>query len=177
MGRTIITAADVAAARQSRVRVDTGAVAGGVPNSGSVLPTADAESGSLAGPTRASTPVVEKKDTYTDRLVKYIPAEVVAVYLAVAGMIGDPNATAANRWALWLSFGIIAVLTPPYLRRVAMVSKKSQVVISTLAFVVWVYYLGGPFTTFGWYEGTGKMAALVVFTLFTFAAPIFEPQK
>ena len=80
-----------------------------------------------------------------DRLLKYIPAESVALYLTLQGIVlSSVEGPALNTW-LWFAFGIRIIGTPLYLWRVQQVSERMQLAVSTTAFGVWVFALGGAF--------------------------------
>jgi len=104
-------------------------------------------------------------DTYVDRLFKYIPAELVAGYIFVLGVVKRLTDTGEIRFIHWLLFILFCILTPLYLWRVQKVVKIGQHIISFLSFVVWVFALGGPFTLFGWYNPLYGEILLPVFTL------------
>jgi hypothetical protein len=134
-------------------------------------------SGDLPRPSDADSPVtppVATADEYKDRLLKYIPAEVVAAYLAIQGIIPSITGPGASQTALWIAFLVLLFLTPFYLMRVQNVSKRVQLAISTVSFAIWVFSVGGPFAFFPWYQSA--MGA-VVLLLFTFAVPIIEPNS
>lgn len=110
----------------------------------------------------------DKPDDYLGRLVKYIPAEVVAIYLAATGFV---PATADDRqtW-LWIIFAVCAVLTPIYFY-IATKDKKNrkgplyiQVLLATLAFPVWVFAVGGPFAGLPWYKSYVASIVLIFVT-------------
>jgi len=112
-------------------------------------------------------------DYYTDILLKYIPAESVALYLTLQGMVlSSVEAPALNAW-LWVAFGIGIIGTPLYLWRIQQVSKRMQLAVSTVAFGVWVFALGGAFAALSWYEPFLGSVMLVVFTFF---APLISPD-
>jgi hypothetical protein len=113
-------------------------------------------------------------DGYSTRVLKYIPAEVVAVYIGIQGAINAADPAGANAVLLWLTCGILLVLTPVYLWRVTHVTKALQLVISTIAFAVWVFSLGGPFAYFPWYQ---PVYGAVLLPLFTFAMGIIIPKS
>jgi hypothetical protein len=122
------------------------------------------KSGSATGPqVEASSPT--GADTYVDRLFKYIPAELVAGYIFVMGVVKRLTDTGEIRIIHWLLFILFCILTPFYLWRVQKVLKVQQHFISLLSFVVWVFALGGPFTLFGWYNPLYGEILLPVFTL------------
>jgi hypothetical protein len=111
-------------------------------------------------------------DRYQDRLIKYIPADVIAVYLAIAGILKTATAHVPIHVLQWVVFLILVPGTWLYLWRVAKVSKWQQIVISVIAYVVWVFSLGGPFTQFAWYDA---VYGAILLPLYTFLVPIFEP--
>lgn len=105
------------------------------------------------------------RDTYSDRLFKYIPAEIVAGYIFAAGMLENLAKSGEIRIFQWGLFLIFLIMTPLYLWRVQKVQKTSQHIISALSFVVWVFALGGPFSLYSWYNPVYGAVLLPVFTL------------
>jgi len=106
-------------------------------------------------------------DNYYSRLIKLVPAEIIALYLAVDGIA---SALPHKDLMLWIVFGISLAGAWIYLGRMANVTGFTQRLLTVSAFVLWVYLLGGPFTGFPWYDvNYGKL--LVV--LFTFFVPLF----
>lgn len=127
-------------------------------------------------------------DEYTDRLLKYIPAESVSVYAfidkALQGYYGlnekgiptlrpeDPMMA----WLSWAFFIVVLIGTPFYLRQQRLPGQPwgLHAVLATLAFVCWAYTLGGSvFVMNGWYN---LLLAAVAAPIFTFAAGIFQPR-
>lgn len=113
-------------------------------------------------------------DDYSTRLLKYIPAEVVAVYVFVEGIIRQSADAPSIQTLLWIVFGFIFILTPFYLWRVQKVQKWVQLLVSTIAFAVWVFSMGGPFASLIWYK---PIYGAVLLPLFTFAVGIIEPES
>ena len=107
----------------------------------------------------------QSRDKYADRLFKYIPAEVVAGYIFVLGLINQLNGTGAVTIIQWSLFLVFCLITPLYLWRIQKVIKLQQHFISLLSFVVWVFALGGPFTLYNWYNPVYGEILLPVFTL------------
>lgn len=99
-------------------------------------------------------PAEPAPDKYKDRLLKYIPAEVIALYITLNGILrsatNDP--TFPEQLVAWIIFGVGLFGTWLYLWRVSKVSKTWQYVISIGAFAVWVFALGGPFVYLAWYR-------------------------
>jgi hypothetical protein len=105
------------------------------------------------------------KDGYFNRLFKYIPAELVAAYIFVLGVVKQLTDAGEIRIFQWLIFVIFCILTPLYLWRVQKVMKIQQHIISLLSFIVWVFALGGPFALCSWYNPVYGSILLPVFTL------------
>ena len=115
-----------------------------------------------------------KPDDYMNRLLKYIPAETVALYLTLQGIVlsgaaDDPN---LNTW-LWVIFGLGLIGTTLYLWRLPKVRKVAQLAVSTTAFAVWVFAIGGAFASLSWYK---PFIGSVVLVVFTFFAPLISPD-
>jgi hypothetical protein len=85
-----------------------------------------------------------------ERLVKYIPSEIISGYVILSGLVEGAIQTSPLRTpASWLVFAFGALLTPAYLWRTGRPFGDQwwQLPISTLSFVLWAYALGGPFVT------------------------------
>lgn len=109
-------------------------------------------------------------DGYLDRVVKYIPADIVAAYVFASGAIAastvdDPEIL------LWIVSGVLAVITPIWILRMASSAgkpaPKTQAIVSLGAFCVWVFALGGPFAETSWYDPLYGSLLLVFYTLAT----------
>jgi len=114
------------------------------------------------------------QDGYFNRLFKYIPAELVAGYIFVLGVVKQLTNAGEIRILQWSLFIIFCILTPLYLWRVQKVLKLQQHIISLLSFIVWVFAIGGPFALSGWYNPLYGSILLPVFTL---AVAIIEAEK
>ena len=93
------------------------------------------------------TPPVEF-DSYFDKAVKYIPADIVAAWVAVTGLVSSAR-DVPRQTILWVAFGIGLLLTAWWTWKQAAAPGRrppvTQAIISTGAFAVWVFALGGPF--------------------------------
>lgn len=115
---------------------------------------------------------------YLGRLVGYIPAEIVGVYLTAAGFA---EAAGADRqtW-LWIIFGVSLVLTPIYMIFATNDKKEKkgplyiQAVLATVAFPLWVFAIGGPFRGLSWYKAP---VASILLVLGTAIIGIKKPKK
>jgi len=98
----------------------------------------------------------KRGDDYLGRLAKYIPAEIVGLYLATSDMV-PLDAGAARCLALWVIFGICWVLVPVYfwfaITRGGRKPLWPQIFFGSVAFPVWVFAIGGPFQFVSWYQG------------------------
>ena len=114
-----------------------------------------------------------QREEYLGRLMKYIPAEVVGLYITAVGMV--PASTPSRNTALWLIFASCFVLTPLYLIFATKDPHKGplglQILLGSLAFPVWVFALGGPFASFQWYQSW--IASIILF----FVTAIFGMVK
>lgn len=115
-------------------------------------------------------------DSYAEKLVKYIPADILAAYIAISGI------TESNNPPLWLSwgvFGALLALTPLYVCYVKtqpagfVSSKMFHWITACLAFAAFVFAVGGPFATFDWYQ---PYLGSVVLILTTLIIPVLEGQ-
>ena len=107
---------------------------------------------------------------YLDRLLKMIPAEVVTLYLVGSGFVPTDQPVVLAIWALLCLVGV--VLLRSYGTADPENDKPTDwvhVAISTAAFMIWVYTLGGPFVAFGLH--TSYIGSLLVLA-WTFFVPI-----
>jgi hypothetical protein len=110
-----------------------------------------------------------KADNYTSRLLKYIPAEVVALYVTLDAIIrSSEDISIWIYWAVFI-FGILG--TYLYLWRVEKVTKQIQLLISAGAFIVWVFAIGGPFAHLAWYQ---PIYGGLLLPVYTFLVAIIE---
>lgn len=127
-------------------------------------------------------------DDYKARLVKYIPAESMALYAAtdktVTAFYGLEPTGVTNLppdgllpVLSWLLFLVALVGTPIYLYRQRLKDQPwiLHATISTVAFVFWAYTLAG--SIFIVYQIYHVLIAALAAPLFTFVAGVFEPEK
>ena len=104
-------------------------------------------------------------DTYFDKIVKYIPSDVVGAWVAAVGMI-NAAAGVPKVLLLWICFFAGIAFTAFWKYRQTELLK--QMWISTGAFVVWIFALPeGPFTYLGWYHPLYGSLLLIGYTLVT----------
>jgi hypothetical protein len=127
------------------------------------VPAKDVAAMTDKGPAQAQ----PKVDDYITKLLKYIPAEIVAAFLFIDGLIKSLSQPSAV--VFWIVFIVLLILTPLYMWRVTTEPDKpaavAQIIIATFGFFVWVFAIGGPFSTLGWYLPVYGSILLVVYTL------------
>lgn len=121
-------------------------------------------------------------DDYRSKVLKLIPAEIVAAYLTLKEFLAVGQANTLRDWVSWLVFLILLILTPVYYNKVTKVKSFKQLLITSLAFIVWVFSIGGPIGDWliknGYLSVADKsLVAGVALILFTLIAPlIYESQ-
>jgi hypothetical protein len=99
-------------------------------------------------------------------LIKYVPVEVLAAYLLMAGVI-DSNVTGKRDLSIWLGGLLVGVLllSVPYVRQVLKVVRWSQIGMSLVGLTVYIFALGGWFATTTWYHQWYASIVVPVFAL------------
>ena len=118
---------------------------------------------------RPRTTTILKPDGYLDRFLKYIPSEVIVVYVSICSALGEN----ANPIFLWVAYGLCQVGVPLFLWKGAGVTKRKQLFISTLSFYFWAVAYGGPFSTVAGFHSAHNAFLL---PLYTFFVPYFDEQ-
>jgi len=153
MARTVVSAADVAEKLNGRADVGD--------SRSEALDRARALTGGPEPP--------EGPDDYKTRLLKYIPGEVVALYIFLDGIV--KSSADLPHWIYWGIFCVGAAGAYLYLLRVAKVEKQVQLIISVVAFCVWAFALGGPFAQLAWYK---PVYGALLLPIYTFFVPMIE---
>jgi hypothetical protein len=105
---------------------------------------------------------IEQENSFLQVLLKLIPSEVIAVYVFVQDVL--PRQLLPH---LVMALVLVA-LTPLYLSLAAGVKSRTQLILSTLSLVVWIYAMGtGPlrFVHPPYYEAWHGAVLLAVWTL------------
>jgi hypothetical protein len=126
---------------------------------------------------------VNTTQPYSDKLVKLIPSEIIGAYMVLSNILGY---TAGNMQAsarpypvsesdlkpilLQIVFFVLLILTPVYLKKISGVNNVTQLIVTTLSFIIWVYTLGGPFIVWGLYY---SIVGSVVLVLWSVIIPLF----
>jgi hypothetical protein len=102
----------------------------------------------------------------------YVPGEAVQIYPSRGcDALSFLNTTVAAdksspRFLYWVIFFAGLVGTPIYLRFAQQVAVPLQLIISTVAFAVWAFALGGPFSEIPGYKPIYGAVLLPIFTFF-----------
>lgn len=106
---------------------------------------------------------------YLDKVISYVPTEVVAAYVASTGILaGVKDRGPAIDW-LWLAF--IALMAGCWTAVATRDKDKNepvawfQTIIAVIALLVWAFALGGPFATLAWYDKLYGSLLLIAFSL------------
>ncbi|MEZ0395645.1 MAG: hypothetical protein ABWK53_04335 [Anaerolineales bacterium] len=110
---------------------------------------------------------ISSNDNYLSRLLKYIPSEIVMVFVSVEGVLRSSfgDNPAYLEMGLWILAGTLTVLTPIWLWRVMRVKSFQHLFLSTVSMVIWMFAIGGPFTFFEWYHQSLGAVVLPIYTL------------
>jgi hypothetical protein len=145
-----------------------------------------------AAPEKAASPETDSKVTAAiDQLVAYVPAEVLAVYVAVVAAM-RPTASPPSASAAWSVFYVFLVLTPVAQWLVVVGKLRAggtcdhpyktlplwEMFAATAAYITWVFALpDSPFAVYGWYSAAiAGVAVLAVTGLLTLAGGAFGPM-
>ena len=89
-----------------------------------------------------------KQNNYFAKVVAYIPADIVAAYVAASGALEQAKDTVPIDQVLWVVAGALLLLTPLWIlvtaRDMATSHPAFRAVAGTVAFASWVFALGGP---------------------------------
>ncbi|NVB78186.1 MAG: hypothetical protein HOV81_07320 [Kofleriaceae bacterium] len=100
------------------------------------------------GLTKEVGPGNEQLQDYLERVAKYVPVELIALYMFVRSIVPAQGTNGALPAGLELAiFGVLLVMNAVYMWRLGKGAPKRglQVAISCISFVVWAYAIGGPF--------------------------------
>jgi hypothetical protein len=87
-------------------------------------------------------------DDYFSKILKLIPADIVAAWILISGMVTLSKTNPAVNYPalIWICFFALLVIVPLYLYRITGVKGIPQLLITMGAYVVWVFALGVPFS-------------------------------
>lgn len=113
----------------------------------------------------------EELNSYLERLMKMIPSEVLSLYLVGSGVIPQTDRIVLVLWSVICLVGVVCIRvygTADFQRKLP--PQWKAVAISAIAFIIWIYSLGGPFAAYNLHiPYVGSLLVLV----WTFFVPIF----
>ncbi|MEB3123886.1 MAG: hypothetical protein VKL41_22005 [Snowella sp.] len=111
-----------------------------------------------------------KIDGYFDRLLKYIPADVVGLWLTGSGLVQSQADNQTRIGLLWMLFVVGLVFSFFWTRKQTAEAKKptawQQILLSCGSFFVWVFAIGGPFAELSLYKPLYGSLLLLIYTSF-----------
>ncbi|NEO86187.1 MAG: hypothetical protein F6J87_18310 [Spirulina sp. SIO3F2] len=117
-------------------------------------------------------------DSYFDRLLKYIPADVVMFWLTGSNLIQNQDDDSPRLGLLWLMFVGGLVLSFFWTRKQTAEAGKPtawrQVALSCASFAVWVFAIGGPFVGLSWYD---PIIGSIVLLFYMTSIPLLPAPK
>jgi len=129
-----------------------------------------------------------RPDGYVQKIVKYVPSEIVAAYVALASYLqpvaadGKTIAATASDKPIWYVFWFLLVLSPIYIYFFTWEPNKPrpiyQTIVAPFAFVAWVIAIEGPVSSFfrvqTGIQGIGMIVLIAVFLLILLGERIYE---
>lgn len=113
-------------------------------------------------------------DSYFEKVIKYIPGEILAFYLAFSKLITEDSQSK------FLTLFIIALILTPLYKYFGLRDQSKvldipwfQIIISTVAYVVWVYALG-DFQHINIIDKHDSFFSSIALATFTLITPILE---
>ncbi|MCL2932429.1 MAG: hypothetical protein MGG11_09200 [Trichodesmium sp. MAG_R03] len=117
-------------------------------------------------------------DNYLDKIMKYIPSEIVGVWITIKTMV-EGNDNVPENSILWGIFIFCLFLTFAYIRLLPAGFKRKptvkQGIISVGAFMIWAIAIGGkPFISISWYQ---PIYGSILMVLYTVVIPLIPLEK
>ena len=108
------------------------------------------------------------------KIALIIPTELVTGYTALVNFSMNVRWVWLRPWCFLVSFLLCLVLTPYYLSKIADAGrpKRNHLIISTIAFAVWAYFVSGQQVIPQFYDTGIASMLLVIFSLLTSAVPL-----
>jgi len=111
---------------------------------------------------------ITKSADYTSKLLKLIPADFIAGYLAIDNTLPSGQ---FRKWGLTIATSVLLLLLFVTLRYLHRIKSWPQILVTCVSFVIWIYSVGGPFNEWDIYQ---RAVAGVALILWTFILPMFE---
>lgn len=107
-----------------------------------------------------------------EKVAKIVPAEIITGYLGLISLCQILKPEEGRNLAIWASFSLCLILTPFYFNMNAEKGKPKvvHITVSTLAFVVWAYWVSGD-RVFAHFNATYAALIAAGFTLVSGLVP------
>jgi hypothetical protein len=117
-----------------------------------------------------STGQSQQIDGYFDRVIKFVPADIVGGWIAVSGVVPiDTQSGKKSAPVMWLAFAFALILTALWTwKQTGGLEQRpayTQIIVSSAAFCVWVCALGPPFSFIGGFQSYYGSLLLIGFTI------------
>lgn len=111
---------------------------------------------------------------YSDRLLKLIPAEFLAAFLAInSATLQSSGSDAFKTSVLQWSALILLFVIPLYMRIALGITSKKRIAASMVSFIIWVTSFQYVLTAYVFYDPLYSTIAIIIWTL---ASPILVPE-
>jgi hypothetical protein len=123
---------------------------------------------------------VAREEDFMGRLLKYIPAEIVGLYLAAKGIVIGTSGKDTET-ILWLTVAFSWMLVPIYLwvatSRDGQKPLLLQILLATIAFPIWIFAVSGPpVSSLQWYSDHQYVGSLILIFV-TFIFGLIKPTQ
>jgi hypothetical protein len=119
---------------------------------------------------------INKSQQFSDKLVKFIPTEMIGSFIALKSVLdttlfnnSDISIKNEMNTILIICFFILLILTPFYLWIISGVRHKTQLFVATVSFAIWVYSMHG---FDAWYVYKPYLVSVIVI-LWSLIPPLF----
>lgn len=113
----------------------------------------------------------QSNSQYVSKLIKLIPAESIGLFVTIDNIIKSTraNANPIPDTVSWITFivliGVTVFITYLTSNNKNLKIAYKQIIISTIAFIVWVFALGGPFLLCSWYRSEYGAIILPIYSV------------
>lgn len=109
-----------------------------------------------------------------EKVAKIIPGEIITAYTGLVALTYDVTIVVLRSWLFVASFLFCLVMTPIYLNRMAEAGrpKRNHLIVSSVAFIVWAYFVSGRQVLPHWYDASLASILMLVFSVISAVVPL-----
>ena len=121
-------------------------------------------------------------DQFLAKVAKFVPSELVAPYLAISGILLTSSDLLVKPVGI-CCYVLFQVYTPIYMYRISKRELRSekvcriQAAMSSIAFLVWAYSIGGIFSLLGWHRPFLASILLILFSVASGMVPVRDASR